>query len=70
MIKFNIYFSENANGGPVTWIHQNYRCENCYDPRLSNNKCCVNVTSGALCHADSDTIETDYFSVSIMYKQY
>ena len=49
---------ETKNGGPVHWIHENYRCPNCKD-RDKDDPCCQNVPEGFECHPDSVDIEDD-----------
>ena len=57
MLLLNIFFRDTLNGGPVHWIHENYRCPNCYEK--PNHHCCQNVPAGQFCKADSVDIKDD-----------
>ena len=48
---------DTYNGGPVHWIHENYRCPNCFTN--PDNGCCKNVPAGNQCKADSLDFEDD-----------
>ena len=53
----NFVFRDTYNGGPVHWIHENYRCPNCYT--TPENHCCKNVPDGQFCKADSVDLKDD-----------
>ena len=48
---------ETKNGGPVHWIHENYRCPNCVTDKremdLYKDTCCKNIAPGYQCSLDS-----------------
>ena len=50
-------FGETKNAGPVTWVHENYRCPNCEIE--FEDACCKNIPQGNFCVPDADTFEED-----------
>ena len=48
---------QTKNGGPTFWIHENYRCPNCFTN--PDNGCCKNVPAGNQCKADSLDFKDD-----------
>ena len=50
-------FGETENAGPVTWVHENYRCPNCEIE--FEDACCKNIPQGNFCVPDADTFEED-----------
>ena len=54
---FKSIFRDTHNGGPVHWIHENYRCPNCHF--WPEDPCCQNVPDGQSCKADSLDFKDD-----------
>ena len=59
---------QTENGGPVFWVHENYRCPNCATRgslerdaqwRDNYNQCCDEAPEGYFCKPDSPDIDED-----------
>ena len=72
--RLKFLFRDTYIGGPVHWVHENYRCPNCHF--WPEDPCCQNVPDGQFCKSDSLDFKDDpnvifhFFCILYHYHHY